>query len=342
MHHIPFLLSFLYFACLGASLPSPPAPLPPVKSPPAFSTFPPSPPHPFPSSLPRGGASRSSRRRRREALRFAAVNAALYAALHQAIAAAPARFVPASCGIVFALWVVTLLRPVELLLRLLQALLRHKRAALLFMEEHFRAPATWPGLRKRPFCMFGSAFSHASFAHIAANLGFLLVLAPHAVRIYGRKGFAHLYLLSVLASQLFVCLMSEWGPRHMRRSRGSEGLGASGAISGVNVAVMLAMGLEKRQFGNFKFTVAGKAVEPILLLASHVLGDLTGLTGGGGLIEIANVLVKAKIGAEDDEDSDDDKKNIGFDAHVGGAAGGAVFWAITAALRHMRRHRRYR
>jgi membrane associated rhomboid family serine protease len=337
MRHLPFLLSLLYLACLGASLPSPPALLPPLKSPSAPSALLPSPPHPSPASLPRGGASRFSRRRRREALRFAAVNAALYAALHRAIAAEPVRFVPASCWVVFALWSVRVSWVEEE-----GGKSSELTPTLLFMEEHFYAPATWPGLRKRPFCMFGSAFSHKRFGHIAANLGSLLVFAPHAVRIYGRKGFAHLYLLSVLASQLFVCLMSEWGPRHMRRSRGGESLGASGAISGVNVAVMLVMGLEKRRFGNYKFTVAGKAVEPILLLATHVLGDLTGLTGGGGIIGIANVLVRAKIGVKDDEDSDNNKKNIGFDSHVGGAAGGVVFWAISAALRHMQRHRRYR
>jgi membrane associated rhomboid family serine protease len=170
-------------------------------------------------------------------------------------------------------------------------------------------------------------------SHIAANLATYLTFAPELVKMTGRAGFAHAYLLSALTSQLFVCCWHKWAPadKRVRGENGEiEGLGASGAISGISVAYLLALSRQKQRSGTVLFRIRGRDVKPIELLTMHVLGDLSGLTGGGGVIEFAHAFAQKKAGIKDDDK--DDKKNIAFDMHVGGAVGGAFFWAVWQVL----------
>eukprot|EP00979_Chaetoceros_neogracilis_P002740 scaffold448_cov239-Chaetoceros_neogracile.AAC.3 len=280
---------------LLVSLPNPTAPIPPTFKISFHPTLPKTLPPTILSSstalaisLPRGGSSRAIRRRKREARRFfsqafrrhkretrrfAAINAALYAALHWCIVTFGEGVVPVGCCAVFCAWMVAIYLVPALSSTTRRRLMLSRTNLHRCMNKHFMAPASWPSVRKRPYCVFGSAFSHMSPSHIAANLATYLTFAPELVKMTGRAGFAHAYLLSALTSQLFVCCWHKWAPadKRVRGENGEiEGLGASGAISGISAGIK--------------------------------------------------------------DDDKDDKKNIAFDMHVGGAVGGAFFWAVWQVL----------
>lgn len=203
------------------------------------------------------------------------------------------------------------------------------------MEAGFLAPAAWRRLRSRPLALFGSVFSHVDVEHISGNLAALRSCGM-AEAWLGSRCFAHLYLTSALLSQLFVCAWHKYAPRTEKRRAGHatrQGLGASGAISGV----MAWLCIECYRRGQ-TFVFRGRSVSPLWFWALYVAIDLLGLLRLGLVQQVATAYLDQMMGRaqEDGEEKKRPRGEVGYDAHLGGAIAG-MLWHVPSLLAVKRR-----
>ncbi len=152
----------------------------------------------------------------------------------------------------------------------------------------------------RPAQLFTSMFLHADFGHLFGNMLFLVLLGLLTEGALGSGLFVGLYLLAGLGGGALSLL------RHLGEPGGA--LGASGAIAGLMGAFCVLWGLRKvRVFYWFLF-LFDYAKVPALLLLPVWLGW-----------ELYNLWFGPDIG-------------VGFDAHAGGIASGAL---LAFAVRRM-------
>ena len=203
------------------------------------------------------------------------------------------------------------------------------------MEAGFLAPAAWRRLRSRPLALFGSAFSHVDVEHISVNLAALRACRT-AEAWLGSRCFAHLYLTSALLSQLFCCAWHKYAPRAEKRRAchaNRQGLGASGAISGV----MAWFCIECYRRGQ-TFVFRGRSVSPLWFWALYVAIDLLGLLRLGLVQQVATAYLDQMMGTaqEDGEEKKRPRGEVGYDAHLGGAIAG-MLWHVPSLLAVKRR-----
>lgn len=84
----------------------------------------------------------------------------------------------------------------------------------------------------RWYQMFTSGFLHVDLGHLFMNMFTLFFFGPPVERILGGKGFAILYLGSLLAGSLLTLLL-------YHRDRTYRALGASGAVTGIVFSFVL-------------------------------------------------------------------------------------------------------
>jgi membrane associated rhomboid family serine protease len=153
--------------------------------------------------------------------------------------------------------------------------------------------------------MFSAMFLHGSAGHLIGNmlfLGFLGLLVEGAL---GSRQFLALYLLGGLGGQL-ASLAYRWGDP-------GAALGASGAIAAMMGAYCVLWGRRPVRFFAWFFVVFDYLRAPALWLLPVWLGW-----------EVVNLLFN-------------DGAGIGFDAHAGGLASGALLaWGVVALKRERR------
>jgi membrane associated rhomboid family serine protease len=94
-----------------------------------------------------------------------------------------------------------------------------------------------------PYALFTAMFGHASWAHIVGNMVFLAVFGPRVEDRFGRVRFLLVYLLAGLgADALFDGTTLGFGSA---TDAAAPGIGASGAISGVLAAYVVAHPFER-------------------------------------------------------------------------------------------------
>lgn len=161
------------------------------------------------------------------------------------------------------------------------------------MDEHFMV--SWSGVFEhgRVWTTITSAFSQQGLYHLLWNMLYLHFFALELEQIYGRRNFLLLYLYSAVVSSLAHCAWSHnWG-------LDVPCLGASGSV--MAVVVVAAIFFPTRTITLWWIPL------PLWLLASlKLLGDFSGL-----------------MGVND---------GTAHAAHLGGAAAGAVFWALDLRL----------
>ena len=171
--------------------------------------------------------------------------------------------------------------------------------------------------------------------HISGNLAALRACRT-AEAWLGSRCFAHLYLTSALLSQLFCCAWHKYAPRAEKRRAGHanrQGLGASGAISGV----MAWLCIECYRRGQ-TFVFRGRSVSPLWFWALYVAIDLLGLLRLGLVQQVATAYLDQMMGTaqEDGEEKKRPRGEVGYDAHLGGAIAG-MLWHVPSLLAVKRR-----
>jgi len=148
----------------------------------------------------------------------------------------------------------------------------------------YRDDSPWKHLKKRPFSLFGHAFSHHGFGHLFANLYAVRQFCDTVENRLGRRKLAHLYLCSIAISTLYC-----WFWTSIRRDETVfYSHGASGAVCGIaacslllqNAPSVLAIGvvLETVLFAYQKSKPAmEKKSKPKIHFAAHFGGYLGGL-----------------------------------------------------------------
>ncbi len=163
-----------------------------------------------------------------------------------------------------------------------------------FMQANFTV--SWTGVFEewRAWTLLTSAFSHQGLWHLLWNMLYLHWFGPDLEQLYGRRNFLLLYLHGALVGSLaHVAWEHGWG-------YGAPALGASGAV--MAVVVVAALFYPHRTI-LFMFFIPA----PLWLLATlKLLGDLTGMAGGGG--------------------------GVAHAAHLGGAAAGFLFKVLDLRL----------
>ena len=181
------------------------------------------------------------------------------------------------------------------------------------MEAHFLDSShTAADLIKRPHTMVLSAFSHQGYDHIMTNMGTLWAFYPPCMKLLGPRGFARLYTTGIISSKLLPLYFR----RYLALSRGqrppddrTRSLGASGAISAVVAWVCLSCPHDKAYLTIPTF--GDKGIETLAPLSvCGLLWLIKDIQGASGVREPG------------------EKANIDYDAHIGGAAGGAAAVAL--------------
>jgi len=200
------------------------------------------------------------------------------------------------------------------------------------MDEVFLSPSAWSGragLLSKPLSAFGSAFSHRSISHLLSNWHAYKSVSDTLERRLGSARFSHLYLVSIIAQQVMVCIWQEFAPLDLlpQGRAGIQHLGASGAVSG-----LLAFDLFTAPAGTMYELPGGRQVPPIVYCAIHFGTDVGGLLRSQTMMKVfKRVLDGKKVNVEEEENM-----NIGFAAHLGGAFGGAVmalYWRRRGVIR---------
>lgn len=136
---------------------------------------------------------------------------------------------------------------------------------------------------KEFYRLVSSAFLHGSFGHLFVNMLTLYFFGPGAIYLYGLGNFFLIYSASLIFGNLLALYIH-------RRHDDYSAVGASGAISGVMMAVVVIVpNLELRLF--FMIPMPGWVFG-----ALYIVGSIYG--------------IKTQMG------------NIGHEAHLGGAIGG--------------------
>jgi membrane associated rhomboid family serine protease len=202
-----------------------------------------------------------------------------------------------------------------------------------YMEGAFLAPSAWRRMRARPMALFGSAFSHIDVDHISGNL-VALRMCGVAETWLGTHRFAHLYLTSALLSQCFCCVWHKHTPRVFKKvgHHNRQGLGASGAISGV----MAWYCIESFKRGH-NFMVNGREVSPLWFWALYVAIDLLGLLRLGLVQKVVETYLGQLMGSSKDDAKEDEggrrpRGEVGYDAHLGGAIAGLLWHLIPSVV----------
>ena len=156
-----------------------------------------------------------------------------------------------------------------------------------------------------PGRMFSAMFLHGGIGHLFGNMLFLAFLGLLVEGALGSGLFLGLYLLGGLAAQL-CSLAWRWGEQ-------GSALGASGAIAALMGAYCVLWGMRKVRFFWWFFVVFDYVRAPALWLLPFWLGW-----------QLLNLLFNK--GA-----------HVGFDAHAGGIASGALLAFVAVSLRWQRR-----
>jgi membrane associated rhomboid family serine protease len=152
--------------------------------------------------------------------------------------------------------------------------------------------------------MFTAMFLHGGLGHLLGNMLFLAFLGMLVEGALGSGLFLALYLLGGLGGQLFS-LYWRWG-------ESGAALGASGAIAALMGAYCVLWGMRKVRFFYWFFVVFDYVRAPALLLLPLWLGW-----------QVLNLLFNT--GA-----------HVGFDAHAGGIASGALLALVVVKLNWQR------
>jgi membrane associated rhomboid family serine protease len=171
---------------------------------------------------------------------------------------------------------------------------------LSFTERHLMRFSEWDVAR-----MFSAMFLHGGIGHLFGNMLFLAFLGLLVEGALGSGLFLTLYLLGGLGGQLFS-LAWRWGEQ-------GSALGASGAIAALMGAYCVLWGMRKVRFFWWFFVVFDYVRAPALWLLPFWLGW-----------QVLNLLFNK--GAQ-----------IGFDAHAGGIASGALLAFVAVRLHWQRR-----
>ena len=161
-----------------------------------------------------------------------------------------------------------------------------------------------------PWTAVTAAFVHADFWHLAWNMIFLLATGPFLEEAYGRVLFPVIYLASAISG----CYA--WGA--LGGERGGWGIGASGAVFGVEGAFAVRFGAR-----HLRFFLAPIGFLPFLGFRVRVRAAIILLWGF-----LEQLLLVGTEGS-----------HIGYGAHVGGFAFGmlaaAVVWAAEIEKRRI-------
>ena len=153
--------------------------------------------------------------------------------------------------------------------------------------------------------MFSAMFLHGGAGHLFGNMLFLAFLGLLVEGALGSGLFLALYLLGGMGGQLFS-LAWRWGEQ-------GDALGASGAIAALMGAYCVLWGMRKVRFFWWFFVVFDYVRAPALWLLPFWLGW-----------QVLNLLFNK--GA-----------HVGFDAHAGGIASGALLALVAVRLHWQRR-----
>jgi len=153
--------------------------------------------------------------------------------------------------------------------------------------------------------MFSAMFLHGGLSHLFGNMLFLAFLGLLVEGALGSSLFLALYLLGGLGAQLFS-LFWRWGEQ-------GSALGASGAIAALMGAYCVLWGMRKVRFFYWFFVVFDYVRAPALWLLPFWLGW-----------QVLNLLFNKEA-------------HVGFDAHAGGIATGALLAFVVVALHRQRR-----
>jgi membrane associated rhomboid family serine protease len=153
--------------------------------------------------------------------------------------------------------------------------------------------------------MFSAMFLHGGAGHLFGNMLFLAFLGLLVEGALGSGLFLALYLLGGLGGQAFS-LFWRWGEQ-------GSALGASGAIAALMGAYCVLWGMRKVRFFYWFFVVFDYVRAPALWLLPFWLGW-----------QVLNLLFNKEA-------------QVGFDAHAGGIASGALLAFIAVALHRQRR-----
>ncbi len=134
--------------------------------------------------------------------------------------------------------------------------------------------------------MLTSGFLHADLMHLAFNMISLYYFAPACVQIYGLIPFIVIYFVSLIAGNLLALWM------HFNDLQ-YRALGASGAVSGIIFAVVIAIPDLELMFFFIPIPIKG-----YVFAIGYVIFSIIGIYGK--------------------------KSRIGHDAHLGGAISGAL------------------
>lgn len=180
--------------------------------------------------------------------------------------------------------------------------LRPRYDALL--ERVFTLRHTLRSSEIAPGRMLASAFLHGGLGHLVGNMLFLIAIGLLLEGAIGPWRLLAVYLLGAFASSA-VALWWRWG-------QVGGGLGASGAIAALMGAFCVVWGRRPVRFFYWFGVMFDYVRAPALVLLPAWLGW-----------ELYNLLFS-------------DERGIGFDAHAGGLAAGAVMGAALVAARQTR------
>ena len=177
---------------------------------------------------------------------------------------------------------------------------------------------------RRPWTMVLPAFSHKSREHLSLNMMALHVVMPEMLKLMAAWKVAFIYSASVIGSALLECYIPDLLRRvglgsslfAARSASERRGLGASGAITALEVYVCLACPCATIETKIPFLDYRAREYPLWLCVIALVAGDLYGLTRREGEVR----------------EGDKEGVTIGHDAHIAGAALGAAFWLMGAAL----------
>jgi len=176
----------------------------------------------------------------------------------------------------------------------------------------------------RPLTMVLPAFSHKSREHLFGNMMALHVVMPEMLKLMAAWKVAFIYSASAIGSALLECYIPDLLRRvglgssqfAARNSTERRGLGASGAITALEVYICLAGPCATIETKIPFLDYRAREYPLWLCVIALVAGDLYGLTRREGEVR----------------EGDEEGVTIGHDAHIAGAAVGAAFWLTGTAL----------